>query len=123
MICIFVLLLTCTRFHAESTLLVNQAAVMVADGLATRQLDAQLAANNVPGPYEQNPLARAVLGDTPTWRRMIPAGYAELTLESLTIRELSRSRHKWVRGLRWVIPAAGIAGHSVALGVTLGRSQ
>ena len=123
MICVFLWLLTCPRFHAESTLLITQAAVMAADGAATRAVNAQLRARGIPGPYERNPLARGILGDNPTWPRMVPAGYAELTLESLAIRELSRSRHKWVRGLRWLVPTVGIAGHSVALGVTLGRSR
>jgi hypothetical protein len=118
--CIFLFLLTCPRFHAESTLLIVQASVMAADGATTRSIDAQLRRNGVPPPYEHNPVARAVLGDYPTWPRMIGAGYAELTLESLAISELARSRHKVVRGLRWFVPTVGIAGHAFALGVTIG---
>lgn len=116
--CVLLLLLTCPRFHAETTLLIVQAAVMAADGATMRAHDRSLERAGVPGPYEDNPIARAILGGDPKWERMVPAGYAELTLESLAIHELARSRHRAVRALRWLLPVAGIAGHSMALRYT-----
>jgi hypothetical protein len=93
-----------TRDKPVMELGLSQAAVLVADGVTTRE-QVRL------GYTEADPLARSILGSRPTWARMAPLGALQCLLETYLAERMRRSPHRWIRGLWWLPQSVGIGGN------------
>ena len=89
------------------SLVVGQTAALVADGITTRQIIIQ-------GGVEKNPVARVLIGERPTWGRMIPVGVVEVIGAFYLGQKMRHSNNRVIRRLWWVPQVLAIAGHSAA---------
>jgi hypothetical protein len=104
--CILLSASLCRAAHDKPVmaLAVSQSAVLVADGITTRE---QIRL----GFTETDPLTKAFLGSRPTWARMAPLGALQCLLETWLAERMRTSTHKWVRRLWWLPQSVGIGGN------------
>lgn len=87
------------------TLASVQTAALVADGVTTRQYESR-------GDVEDDPVAKFILGDRPTWARMAPAGAVLVIGEMWLAERMKTSRHAWERKTWWLPMVLGTAANT-----------
>jgi hypothetical protein len=105
--CILLSASLCRAAHDKPVMALafSQSAVLVADGITTRQR-VQL------GYTELDPVTRVFLGSRPSWARMAPLGALQCLLETWLAERMRTSTHKWIRRLWWLPQSVGIAGNT-----------
>jgi hypothetical protein len=80
----------------------------VYDGMTTMRT-----MNNCRRCYEADPAAKVLIGERPTWGRMIFFGTLETAGAYAVAAHMRNSNHKWERRLWWTVPAGLIVMHAV----------
>ena len=104
--CILLSASLCRATHDKPVMVLglSQAAVLVEDGITTRE-QVRL------GYTEVDPLTKAVLGSRPTWARMAPLGALQCLLETWLAERMRASPNRWIRRLWWLPQSVGIGGN------------
>ena len=86
-----------------------QTAALISDGVTTRQFLSR-------GYTEVEPVARILLGSTPTWSRMAPIGAVQVFAGMWLAERMATSQHVWIRRFWWLPQMMGTAGNLAATG-------
>jgi hypothetical protein len=105
--CILLSVSLCRAVHDKPVVALglSQSAVLVADGVTTRDRVGL-------GYTETDPVTRLFLGRRPTWGAMAPLGTLQSILEMWLAERMRTSRNKWMRRLWWVPQSVGITGNA-----------
>ena len=104
--CILLSVSLCRAAHDKPVLALGlaQSAVLVADGVTTRERVRM-------GYTEFDPVTKIFLGSRPTWGRMAPLGAVQCLLETWLAERMRTSTNKWIRKLWWLPQSVGISGN------------